>query len=138
MTALTQPPQRQPSALELASQWTQVPPEYLPAAIKAFEPQLRREHQLRKEELHLLAVRERHSYVLYIMGMVAGLAIALISLLPVILGKLDPILAGILAGPGLVSVITIFVLRRSGRTESQRQQFNSGSDGITGILSAAA
>lgn len=128
MTASVQPPQRQPSALELANQWAQLPPEHLAAAIKALGPQLRREHQLRQEELRQIALQEHHSYMLYIMGMIAGFAIALTSLVAaIILGKQNPTLAGILAGPGLASVITTFVLRRSGRADAQRQQSNSKS-----------
>jgi hypothetical protein len=121
MSAPTQPP-RQPSALELANQWAQLPPEHLAAAVKALGPQLRREHELRQEELRQIATQEHHSYVLYVMGMAAGFLIAITSLAAaIILGGRNPTLAGILAGPGLASVITTFVLRRSERMDTHRQ-----------------
>ena len=124
MRKSVQPPQRQPSALELASQWIQFPPEYLSAAIEALEPQLRREHELRKKELDQVTLRERHSFTLRIMEVMAGFAIALTSLVAAIaLGKRDLTLAGILlTGPGLTNVITTFVFRWPGRAQTRREQ----------------
>jgi hypothetical protein len=127
-TSPVQPPRRQPSALELANQWAQLPPEHLAAAIKALEPQLRREHQLRQEELRQVALKEHHSYVLYMIGMGAGFAIAIASLAgAIILGQHNPTLAGILVGPGLASAISTFVLRRSLYVDARRQQLSSES-----------
>jgi len=123
MTASSvQPPQRQPSAFEIANQWAQYPPAHLTAAIKALEPQLRREHELRQEELRQIALKEHHSYLLYLIGMGAGFAIAIASLTgAIILGRHNPTLAGILVGPGLASAISTFVLRRSAYVEARRQ-----------------
>lgn len=136
MTSSVQPPQRQPSALELANQWAQLPPDHLAAAIKALEPQLRREHQLRQEELRQIALKEQHSYLLYMIGMGAGFAIAVASLCgAIILGPRNPTLAGILIGPGLASALSTFVLRRSLYVDARRQQV--GPESIAAVRESA-
>ena len=61
-------------------------------------------------------------YVLYMIGVVAGFAISIGSIIgAIILGPHDPTLAGILLGPGLASVIFTFVLRRPPSVEAGRQ-----------------
>ncbi|WP_225848196.1 hypothetical protein [Streptomyces sp. HPF1205] len=119
---------RQPSALDLATQWASLPPEHLRIALKALEPQLAREHELRLEQeraaermnvaLAENAAREgadRRAHIRYLSGLWAGLVISLFMLTgAVVVGTAgQPWLAAALSGPSMLALARIFVLRRS-------------------------
>ena len=128
-------PDRQPSALDLATQWATLPPEHLRIALKALEPQLAREHELRLEqersaERTSVAAAEsaaaesadRRAHVRYLSGMVSGLVLSLSMLTgAVIVGTSGQAwLAAALSGPSMLALAKIFVLRRSDPEDLRR------------------
>ncbi|MFF4920022.1 hypothetical protein ACFY4B_05510 [Kitasatospora sp. NPDC001261] len=130
---------RRPTALEIATQWAQLPPEHLRAALEHLELELQREHTretarerhrasletVRLKEEHAtervrIAARERRdqrAHQLYVGGLVAGFVLAAGMLVGSVLVGLDgrQWLAGLLAGPSLIALPVVFVLRRSDR-----------------------
>ncbi|MFF7992175.1 hypothetical protein ACFZDG_20550 [Kitasatospora xanthocidica] len=130
---------RRPTALEIATQWAQLPPEHLRVALEHLELELQREHaretarerlqagldvdRLREEhatERARIAAEERkeqHSHQLYLGGLVAGFVLAAGMLVGSVIVGLDgrQWLAGLLAGPSLIALPVVFVLRRSDR-----------------------
>lgn len=127
-------PQHQPSGLEIAMQWAELPVEHLQAALKALEPQLRREHEARMErektarEIELermrLAAEEAQAartHTLYLLGLVCGFLITAGMLTgAVIVGVNDqPWLAALLAGPSVSVLAGLFVLRRNDNSQTR-------------------
>lgn len=119
-------PNRQPSALDIAAQWAQLPAEHLAVALGALEPQLAREHALRMEversrgqaeraRLQAEADEKRRVHGRHVLGVYAGLAVALATLgASVYFGTHDqPWLAITFFGPTLLALVKIFTLRRS-------------------------
>ncbi|MEV7770968.1 hypothetical protein [Kitasatospora sp. NPDC086791] len=130
---------RRPTALEIATQWAQLPPEHLRVALEHLELELRREHaretarqrhqasldadRLREEhatERARLAAQDRkeqRAHQLYLGGLVAGFVLAAGMLAGSVLVGLDgrQWLAGLLAGPSLIALPVVFVLRRTDR-----------------------
>ena len=110
--------------MELATQWGKVPLEHFKAALQATEAQRKREHaaeleRLRIQEQHQRAQREadveqaRRTDRLLMVGMIAGFVLCAGMLTgALVVGRYQPWLAGVLAGPSLVSVGALFVLRR--------------------------
>ncbi|MFF9114336.1 hypothetical protein ACF09Y_01715 [Streptomyces massasporeus] len=126
MTSHAGPQPDQPSALDIAAQWAQMPAEHLTAALKALEPQLKREHQLRtlqennrarleEERLKTEHEREKRRHRRHMVNVSAGLAVALGGLAGSLyfgtIGQL--VLAVVLFGPNLVVLVKMFTLRRS-------------------------
>ncbi|MER6514727.1 hypothetical protein ABT158_48520 [Nonomuraea sp. NPDC001636] len=105
------------TGLEIALQWSKLPPDHLRSALKGLEPQLAREHEYRMAILQLQdkASRERRAMIKYMVGMVAGLIVALGMLgTAALLGLNDqPWLAAAFSGPGVIALVKIFVLGRS-------------------------
>ncbi|MFJ7905952.1 hypothetical protein [Kitasatospora sp. NPDC096204] len=141
---------RRPTALEIATQWAQLPPEHLRVALEHLELELQREHARESaRERHQAAlerdraasasaldaarIREEHvterariaaregkeqrAHQLYLGGLVAGFVLAAGMLVgSVVVGLADrQWLAGLLAGPSLIALPVVFVLRRSDR-----------------------
>ncbi|GAA4199775.1 hypothetical protein [Microbispora amethystogenes] len=115
------PDREQPlTGLEIALQWGQLPAEHLQAALKALEPELRREHEFRiaRLEAERQEAKDRRMHQLYLSGLIAGFVIS-VSMLgaAVVLGMNNqPWLAAMMAGPSLLTLVTMFVLRRSDTT----------------------
>jgi hypothetical protein len=105
------------SGIDIAALWGQLPVEHLHAALKAMEPQLKREHEFRMAKLDKQEreVAARHAHLLHMAGMVAGFIIAVGMLAAaVVLGvNGQPWLACLLAGPSILALIKVFVLRSS-------------------------
>lgn len=114
------------SGLDIALEWAELPPEHLVAALKALEPQLAREHELkmsparfeheaRMEELKFQEVQAARVHSLYLSGLIAGFVMSAGMLVgSVLLGTSGyPWLSALLAGPSLLSLAAIFVLRRN-------------------------
>lgn len=126
---------QQPSALDLATQWASLPPEHLRIALKALEPQLAREHELRFEqergaertkvalaENAAFEAADRRAHIRYLCGLSAGLLISLSMLTAAVIVAINgqSWLAAALSGPSMLALTKIFVLRRSD-TEDLRQ-----------------
>lgn len=150
-------PVHQPTGLEYALQWAQLPAEHLQAAMKALEPELKRQHEFRmqqdahRQELEVERVRlesaqqqlteqlqhderqAKRSHTLYVMGLVAGFLISGGTLGGAIyVGMHDQAwLASLLAGPTLLALATLFVLRKNDKTlntaaaQSNRRALNA-------------
>jgi hypothetical protein len=116
--------QWQPTGLEIALQWSQLPPEHFQAALKAIEPQLVREHEYRMALLHTETQRlkERRALIRHLTGLGAGFVIAAGMLVgAAILGvKGQPWLAGVLTGPSVFALVKIFVLRQATTDDLKR------------------
>ncbi|MGP8301973.1 hypothetical protein ACTPOK_29450 [Streptomyces inhibens] len=117
---------RQPTGLDIAMQWAELPAEHMKIALDALEPQLRREHEMRvlqqkaEQKLALEQVRAqeaaaKRAHVLYLTGLIAGfvIAVAMLSGAVVVGINNQPWLAAMLSGPSVLALATIFVLRRS-------------------------
>lgn len=132
-----------PAALNIASQWSALPPEHLREALKALEPQLAREHELRvraqdarqqrmavdadrekaRAEAELEKVRadaastearQKRAHVYRMSGLAAGLTISVAMLVAAVqVASEAQWLSVVFAGPGLVALVKIFVLMRS-------------------------
>ncbi|MFE2518651.1 hypothetical protein [Streptomyces mirabilis] len=132
-----------PAALNIAAQWSALPPEHLREALAALDPQLAREHELRmraqearekqmtaeadaakaraKAEIEKIradaaAVDERlkRAHAYRMAGLAAGLTISIAMLVAsVLVAPHTPWLSGLFAGPGLIALVKIFVLLRS-------------------------
>lgn len=127
----------QPSGLEIAMQWAQLPSEHLQSALKALEPQLRREHELQMEreraaneisvERMRLEARQsdsKRSHLLYLLGLIAGFILAAGMLVGAVIVATDgqAALATLFAGPSLIALVSIFVLRRKDASDTQALQ----------------
>lgn len=121
-------PRHQPTGLEIAMQWADLPAEHLQVALKALERQLRREHELRMAEQSAIRQMEieslrvqaretaaRRSHVLFVIGLVAGFLLSAGMLVgAVIVGVEGHVgLASMLSGPSVIALASLFVLRRS-------------------------
>ncbi|NXY98790.1 hypothetical protein HYE82_31310 [Streptomyces sp. BR123] len=135
-------PVQQPTGLEHALQWAQLPPEHLQIAMKALEPELKRHHEFRmqqdahRQELELERMRlesaqqqltqqlehderqAKRSYTLYLVGLIAGFLISAGMLVGAVFVGMNnqPWLAAMLAGPSLLALATLFVLRKNDKT----------------------
>ncbi|MER6617474.1 hypothetical protein [Streptomyces xantholiticus] len=127
------------AGLGIAAQWGKaLGPEQLQVALKALEPQLRREHELNmlrlqrqeadaarkaaaedaemeREAREKISARH-HAYRMTMLRSAVGLSVGMLA------GGLyamphNPWIAGALCGPSLLSLLRIFVLRRSTDTE---------------------
>ncbi|MFD8544656.1 hypothetical protein [Streptomyces sp. NPDC059649] len=109
-------PQGDSTGLEIALQWAQLPAEHLKAALDALEPELARQHQLRVIQVQLAAQteRERRAHLLYLGGLVGGFLIVVAMLSAAVIVGINglPWLSGLLAGPSVLSLAGLFVLRR--------------------------
>ncbi|MCS0639393.1 hypothetical protein NX801_27910 [Streptomyces sp. LP05-1] len=105
------------SSLDIAMQWAQLPPEHLKIALKALEPELARQHELRllQERLAAEERRERRSHSLYLGGLICGFTLAAAMLTGAVVVGINglPWLAAMLAGPSVLSLAALFVLRRT-------------------------
>ncbi|MEU2674809.1 hypothetical protein ABZ622_39465 [Streptomyces sp. NPDC007164] len=134
MTQETGTPPPQPTGLEIAVQWAELPAEHLQVALKALEPQLRREHELRMEQekavrklelerLRLAAeeAQAKRSHSLYMVGLGAGFIVTLGMLTgAVIVGVQGQAwLAAMLSGPSVLALAGLFVLRKSDSAQVQ-------------------
>ncbi|MFC9296432.1 hypothetical protein ACFTWH_12325 [Streptomyces sp. NPDC057011] len=126
-------PDRQPSALDIAAQWAQLPAEHLAVALGALEPQLAREHRLRLEierargqaelaRLQAEAAEQQRVHGRHVLGVYAGLAVALATLgASVYFGTHEqPWLAITFFGPTLLALVKIFTLHRSDADDTKR------------------
>ncbi|MET9149750.1 hypothetical protein ABZX82_00505 [Streptomyces griseoflavus] len=126
MTSHAGPQPGQPSALDIAAQWAQMPAEHLTAALKALEPQLKREHELRtlqennracleQERLKTEHEKEKRRHRRHVLHVSFGLVVVLGALTGALhLGTHgQPWLALVLFGPTLLALVKMFLLRRS-------------------------
>lgn len=148
---------KQPTSLEIALQWAAYPAEHLELALKALEPQLKREHAYRMEqEAHKQALQleklrveaaqkqveaqlafderqDKRTHALYMGGLIVGFLVCAGAFAgAVYVGMNDhPWLAGMLSGPSVIALVTLFVLRQNDRTlntaaaRSHRQALNA-------------
>lgn len=98
------------TGLEIALAWSKLPAEHLAVALNALEPQLAREAALEQ-------TRERHKFIMHMTGVISGFAIALCSLISAIVAGFhhEQWLAGLLVGPSVLSLATLFVTREQVR-----------------------
>ncbi|MEV8289667.1 hypothetical protein [Streptomyces niveus] len=123
------------AGLDIAARWgDMLGPEKLQIALKALEPQLKREHEVRMKHLDNLRAQaerdttqekvagernardaeRRRNHVYRMSGLVAGgvLSLALLGA-GVVVAPDQPWLAAGLCGPSLLALVKVFVLRRS-------------------------
>ncbi|WP_432025233.1 hypothetical protein [Streptomyces sp. 1222.5] len=127
-------PQHEHTGLEIAMQWAELPAEHLQVALKALEPQLRREHELRMaqqaalQQLELeslrLQTREKsasRTHALLISGLIAGFLLSAGMLVGAVIVGMDGHvgLASMLSGPSVLALASLFVLRRSDVTQTR-------------------
>lgn len=127
-------PRHQHTGLEIAMQWADLPAEHLQVALKALEPQLRREHELRMAEqsaIRQLEIEElrvqsretaaRRSHTLMVIGLIAGFLLSAGMLVgAVIVGREGQVgLASMLSGPSVIALASLFVLRRSDAVQTR-------------------
>jgi hypothetical protein len=142
----TSPQQPIPTGLEIAMQWAELPAEHLQVALKALEPQLRREHELRMEQekavqklelermrLSSKEVQAKRSHALFMAGLVAGFVVTIGMLAgAVVVGVQGHVwLAAMLSGPSVLALAGLFVLRKTDTAQmgavqrSQRSALNA-------------
>ncbi|MFF9753349.1 hypothetical protein [Streptomyces sp. DH20] len=127
-------PQHEYTGLEIAMQWAELPAEHLQVALKALEPQLRREHELRMAqqaalqqlELESLRLQNREksasrSHALMITGLIAGFLLSAGMLVGAVIVGMEGqvVLASMLSGPSVLALASLFVLRRSDVTQTR-------------------
>ncbi|KOU30192.1 hypothetical protein ADK53_28655 [Streptomyces sp. WM6373] len=146
-----------PSGLDYALQWAQLPSDHLQIALKALEPELKRTHEFRmqqdahRQELELERLRlesaqkqlqdqltfdetqAKRSHTLYMVGLIAGFVISAGMLTAAVIVGINnqPWLAAMLAGPSVISIASLFVLRKNDKTlnaateQSHRRALNA-------------
>ncbi|MFM9373391.1 hypothetical protein [Streptomyces sp. Da 82-17] len=106
----------EPTGLDIALQWAELPPEHLKAALQALEPELARRHEMRMLQARLEAqgAEDRRSHLLYLSGLVGGFLIVVAMLTASVIVGINglPWLSAMLAGPSVLSLAGLFVLRR--------------------------
>ncbi|MFI0269816.1 hypothetical protein [Streptomyces luteogriseus] len=114
---------REPAGFGIAKQWAELPAEHLKVALEALEPQLKREHEAQMEHMRLSAqeAEAARTHRLYLWGLIAGFVVTVGMLTgAVVVGSNNqPVLAGILSGPSVIALATIFVLRRNDAKQMQ-------------------
>lgn len=122
------------NALAIALQWAQLPSEHLGAALRALEPELARQHELKKLEVSRQVGKEKRTFVLYMAGLIAGFLITMGMLTGAVIVGLEGHLwlAAMLSGPSVFALATLFVLRRSDAEHTRRV-----AESQRGILGAA-
>ncbi|MEV0990991.1 hypothetical protein [Streptomyces sp. NPDC049949] len=102
--------------MNIAMQWAELPPEHLKIALKAMEPQLARDHELLMEQLRLSAQAKSEGRVhhLYMGGLIAGFGVVAGMLSAAVIVGIhgQAWLAAMLAGPSVLSLAGLFVLRK--------------------------
>ncbi|MGP3990805.1 hypothetical protein [Streptomyces sp. 3N207] len=113
------------AGLEVAMKWGAAlgGPDQLDVALKALEPQMKREHQLKLKHLEFQREvaeraarleRERRSHTRHLAGLAVGAVLAVAMLgAGVYVAKDAWWLSALLCGPSLLALAKIFVLRRS-------------------------
>lgn len=123
------------AGMEIALRWGEVlDPERLSIALRALEPQMKREHQARMAQIDMdraaaeradaaaqaegertaRALRERRAHARYMAGLTVGAIIAVIMLgAGVYVAAESWWLSLLLCGPSLLALAKVFVLRRS-------------------------
>ncbi|MFD8782512.1 hypothetical protein [Kitasatospora sp. NPDC059599] len=112
------------AAMGIAARWGEVlGPEKLEVALKALEPQLKREHAIALKRLDMQQAdldrqaqeaREQRADRRYFAGLIVGATVAVAMLgAGVYVAKDAWWLAALLCGPSLLALAKIFVLRRS-------------------------
>ncbi|MGW4878909.1 hypothetical protein ACWEPI_20395 [Streptomyces sp. NPDC004262] len=113
---MNDPTSPQMNSLEIALQWAQLPSEHLEIALKALEPELARQHELRLLEVRLRVQEEkdRRTHYLYLAGLVAGFVVVVSMLTAAVVVGVNglPWLSAMLSGPSVLSLAGLFVLRR--------------------------
>lgn len=106
-----------PTGFGIAKQWAELPAEHLKVALEALEPQLQREHEAQMEHMRLSAqeAEATRTHRLYLCGLIAGFVVTIGMLVgAVVVGSNNqPVLAGILSGPSVIALASVFVLRRN-------------------------
>ncbi|MEU9788975.1 hypothetical protein AB0H92_49980 [Streptomyces phaeochromogenes] len=120
------------AGMSIAMQWRHLGTDKLEAALKALEPELRRQHKAvmtrlgmqreaadrkereRRSELEACERQERRSHVRHMADLTVGAVVALAMLGAGVYVAADAWwLATLLCGPSLLALVKIFVLRRS-------------------------
>lgn len=105
------------TGLEIALQWAQLPPEHLQLALKALEPQLRREHEFRTEQLRITEIQKAESrkYAIFLASLISGFAVAVGLLVggAVASSNNQPWLALLFAGPSIFALVKLFLMARA-------------------------
>ncbi|MEV5439580.1 hypothetical protein AB0K80_26750 [Streptomyces sp. NPDC052682] len=105
------------AGLGIAAKWGGVlDAAHLEVALKALEPQLRREHKERllRLELQREAAEHERAHKQYMAGLITGGIVAIVSLgAGVFVAKDFWWLSILLCGPSLLALVKLFVLRRS-------------------------
>jgi hypothetical protein len=102
-------------AVSFAKEWAQLPAPHLRVALKAWENERKRQHDL-------ALVRERNRNRLDLLGMVTGFVVSLASIggATVFGFRGDYWMAAIMLGPSLFAVTKLFVLRKSEKGETRQ------------------
>ncbi|MFF8359509.1 hypothetical protein ACF063_39310 [Streptomyces chartreusis] len=155
-----------PAALNIAAQWSALPPEHLREALAALDPQLAREHELRmraqdarekrmateaeiakahaKAELEKIRAdaaavetRLKRAHTYRMAGLAAGLTISIAMLIAsVLVAPHGPWLSCLFAGPGLLALVKIFVLLKSD-PEDMRQTARAAQSALAAAVQPA-
>lgn len=115
------------AGLEVALQWAMLPPDHLKVALESLELELARQHELRvlHAKIRAQAEKDHRNYILYVCGLISGFIIVLSMLgASVIVGVNGlPWLSAMLAGPSLLSLAVLFVLRRADTVSANRASY---------------
>ncbi|MFB4284870.1 hypothetical protein ACBJ59_57050 [Nonomuraea sp. MTCD27] len=102
------------TGLEIAMQWTKLPPEHLRAALKALEPQLVRDHAYRMALAEIQERNDERSHRLFMTGLLIGCGVAVAMLVAAVIVGMNghAWLALAFSGPSMLALVGMFVLRR--------------------------
>jgi hypothetical protein len=105
------------TGIEIATEWAKLPPEHLQMALKALNPQLQREHEVRLEQIRISAqsAQQIRQFRIQLYSLWAGLTISLVMLGASVYVAVNdqPWLALAFSGPSLLALTKLFVLRRT-------------------------
>ena len=109
-------------ALQIAQMWALLPPEHLEVGLRALEPQLKREQEVRMESLRQKQREKQNSHIVYLCGLGAGFAIAVAMLGAAVFVGVNnqPWLAALLLGPSLLALAKLFVMQKSDAADLKR------------------
>lgn len=113
MSGTLEPADRGVDSFEIIQRWNELSPEHLKAAMKAFDAQLARTHELKMTQARLQDAKARREHTLFMTSMILGFVVILVLLGgAVLLGMQGQIALPTALVTLSVSMATVFVLRR--------------------------